>query len=58
MLIWSLLNINNCICRDKTTRIALKIEVLNLLLSYYLTNKQSIHIRSQGLKILMLIGEK
>ena len=27
------------------------------LLSYYLANKQSRHVRSQGLKIPMLIGE-
>ena len=28
------------------------------LLSYYLANKRSLHVRSQGLKILTLIGEK
>ena len=28
------------------------------LLSYYLANKRSLHIRSQGLKIFTLIGEK
>jgi len=28
------------------------------LLSYYLANKRSLHIRSQGLKIPTLIGEK
>ena len=27
------------------------------LLFYYLANKQSLHVRSQGLKILTLIGE-
>ena len=28
------------------------------LLSYYLANKRSLHVRSQDLEILMLIGEK
>ena len=28
------------------------------LLSYYLANKRSFHVRSQGLEILTLIGEK
>ena len=28
------------------------------LLSYYLTNKKSLHVRSQGLEIPTLIGEK
>jgi len=28
------------------------------LLSYYLANKQSLHVRSQGLEIPTLIGEK
>ena len=28
------------------------------ILSYYLANKRSLHVRSQGLKIPMLIGEK
>ena len=28
------------------------------ILSYYLANKRSLHVRSQGLKILTLIGEK
>ena len=28
------------------------------LLSYYLANKRSLHVRSQGLEILTLIGEK
>ena len=28
------------------------------LLSYYLANKQSLHVRSQGLETLTLIGEK
>ena len=37
-------------CRDPGT--------MYYLLSYYLANKRSLHIRSQGLEILTLIGEK
>jgi len=43
-------------------RLVFELEVTLLasehLLSYYLANKRSFHIRSQGLKIFTLIGEK
>jgi len=35
-----------------------KIFMIENLLSYYLANKRSLHVRSQSLKILTLIGEK
>ena len=34
------------------------LEVYLNLLSYYLTNKWSLHVRSKGLEIFTLIGEK
>ena len=44
-------------CLRETRPVNLEVRSPLIRESYYLTNKRSLHVRSQGLEILTLIGE-